>query len=97
MARQAEIPGTETKKIKELNEAAEAHRKQAKRLVSARKKMGEFNELIQQLMQKHGLEIYTDATHVPPLTIRLKQGKIKVVVEEQGGDGESDDQDADQE
>lgn len=93
MARQAEIPGTETKKIKELNEAAEAKHNLDKQISKIRKKIGEHNELIQQLMQKHGLEIYNDESHVPPLTIRLKQGKVKVVVEEQGAEG-ADDQDA---
>lgn len=75
--KQAEIPGTERKKVAELDHAAEAY-------VSARDERMELTErevearsALISVMRKHNLTVYRDEDAEPPLIVTLVPGEDK--------------------
>lgn len=91
--RQAQIPGTEGKRYKELDDAGQELHAIRKKRMKLSEKEGEAVESVLVLMRKHGLEIYRDDSVSPPLILRRKPGKEGVKVELAGG---ADDEDAEE-
>jgi len=92
MARQKQIPGTEREKpIEEIELAAEAYRKTAERLTSARKKTQETRDALIELLRKHGREQYR-AENGRIYAITLGKTKITVTDTNDGGEGDEGDE-----
>lgn len=90
--RQAEIPGTERKTVKELNDCAEAYVDVRDKRMKLTEREGEMKERLVTAMRKHGLEVYRDDDASPPLLVVLKPGKDNVrVTTADGVDGSDDD------
>lgn len=81
MARQARIPGTETKAIKEVTDAGEAYRKQRDRHKALTKSLKTAKDALVEVMKKHELKVYTDEDAVPPFTVTVTD-KSDVSLEE---------------
>lgn len=69
--RQQEIPGTERKSIKEVDDAAEVYRtardaRMKKSKIEKEKKVDLVN-----VMLKHGLSVYRDDNAVPPIIVTV--------------------------
>jgi hypothetical protein len=88
--RQARIPGTEPKRIKEVGDAAEAYVDMRDKRMKLTEKESEAKLSLIEVMKKHGLTVYKDEDAAPPLVVTLKT-KDGVKVEELGDGAESDD------
>lgn len=84
--RQAQIPGTETKKIKELDAAAESYVEQRDKRMKLTDKEKEAKAALVTVMKKHGLTVYKDEDASPPLIVTLTAGDDKVKVTQADGD-----------
>ncbi len=87
MARQARIPGTEGKTIKEVTDAGEAYRKLRDKHKTLTKSLKTSKDALVEVMRKHGLKVYTDDDAVPPFTVTVTE-KADVSVEELAADEE---------
>lgn len=75
------LPGTQTKKQKEIDDAAAVYvRHRDKRLAELKKETESHDKLVQ-VMVKHKLDVYTDEES--GRTITLKEGKTKAKVADQ--------------
>lgn len=97
--RQTEIPGTERKSIKEVDDAAEVYRAAMLARMKKGKTEKEKKDDLIKVMKKHGLNVYKDDNAVPPLVISLNStDSVKVTVlkseapgvEEDAGDDEEE-------
>lgn len=87
MARQARIPGTEAKTIKEVTDAGEAYRKLRDKHKALTKSLKTAKDALVVVMQKHGLKVYTDEDAAPPFTVTVTD-KSDVSLEELAADEE---------
>lgn len=89
--RQAEIPGTERKKVQEVDDAAEAYvDKRDRRIAAGVKEKVAKNALIA-AMKKAGLNVYRDTNVTPELVVTLSARDEVKVSEQSTGDDEGDD------
>ncbi len=75
--KQTEIPGTEKKRVDEIEDAAEALRDASDALKKATKKRDEAKDRLREAMQKHKVKTYPLEEFDPPL-----EAVIEVVHEE---------------
>lgn len=79
-ARQAEIPGTERKRVEELDHAAEAYVEARDKRMALSEDEHTAKEALIAAMRKSGLSVYRDEEADPPLTVTLTPGKDQVKV-----------------
>lgn len=79
--KQLEVPGTERKVIKEIDEAAELFLDKREVLKRAKKKHDEAEVALIAVCKKHGLTVYRDDSVTPPLVVHIAAGKEKAKVE----------------
>lgn len=80
MARQTRIPGTDSEKIKEVDDAAEGYVKARDKRMKLTEAETEAREALISVLKKHKLEVYRDDDATPPLLVTLTPGKDKVKV-----------------
>lgn len=80
MAKQQQIPGTERKTIKEIDDAAEAYVEARDKRMRLTEKEVERREALVNAMKRNGLTIYRDDSASPALLVMLKPGKDVVKV-----------------
>jgi hypothetical protein len=90
--RQLEVPGTERKKLKEANDAAEAYVDARDTRMRHTEKEVEARDALVAVMEKHHLTVYRDDEADPPLVVTLTPGKAKVKVRR----ADDDDDDAEE-
>lgn len=78
--RQAELPGVERKRIKEIDTAAEAHVIARDARMKLTEEEVETQSALIAVMKKHNLTVYRDEEAVPPLIVTLTTGKDKVKI-----------------
>ena len=98
MARQTRIPGTEGKKIKEIDRAAEKYveLRDARQAAGAKEKEAKTELLA--LMKANKLKVYQDDDAVPPLLVTITPSDFKLKVakvasddgEDNGDEGEGE-------
>jgi len=88
--KQAEIPGTERQRIKELDDAAESYVEARDERMAKTEREVEAKEALVAVMKKHDLTVYRDESTTPPLVVTLIPGVDKVKVS-QAKDDEDDD------
>ncbi len=89
--RQLEVPGTERKKLKEANDAAEAYVDARDTRMRHTTKEVEARDALVAVMKKHNLSVYRDDEVDPPLLVTLTPGVDKVKVQRLK-DGEEDEE-----
>jgi len=89
--RQIAIPGTEEKKIKELDDAAMAYVKERDERIALSRKEKTAKDALIAAMKKHGKNVYRDPDAAPPYTVTLTEGKDKIKVERDGSEDDSND------
>jgi len=92
--RQLAVPGTEGKRIKEVDDAAEDFveiRDERLKLVF---KEGEAHRKLVEAMEKHGIEIYRDDSVTPPLIVKVAKKTTAKVKREKPKDQQPDDDSA---
>lgn len=91
--RQTELPGMESKKIPELDTLMEQLFKQGKKISKLRTDIGETKAKVIELLEKHKVDAYKDATAVPPLIAKLsaKKSSVKVTAAVDVDDATADD------
>lgn len=89
MGRQQTIPGTEAKKIDEVDAAAEAYVKARDSRMRKTDLEVEAKTALIVVMQKHKLSVYKDSDAVPPLIVTLTEGEVKVKVTQAETDEEA--------
>lgn len=80
MGKQSEIPGTERKRVKEIDDAAEGYVKARDARMKLTEKEVEMRDALVEAMRKHSLSVYRDSEASPPLLVLLKEGKATVKV-----------------
>lgn len=80
MAKQTQIPGTERKTIKEIDDAAEAYVEARDKRMKLTEREVEAREALVNAMRRNGLEVYRDDSASPALLVLLKPGKDTVKV-----------------
>ena len=91
MARQGELPGTERKRIEEVETAAEAYVRVRDRRMKLSKSEKEAKDALIAVMRKHHLDVYKDTEATPPLVVRVSQTdnvKVEAVASDDDEDGE---------
>jgi hypothetical protein len=88
--RQAEIPGTERKSIKEVDDAAELYRSSRDARMKKSKIEKEKKIDLVQVMLKHGLSVYRDDNAVPPIVVTVTSKHDVKVTNIEGEEVESD-------
>lgn len=89
--KQLQVPGTENRKIKELDTAAESYVEARDKRMAHTELETETREALIAVMKKHSLTVYKDDDAVPPFIITLTPGKDKVkVTRDEGDDGDSE-------
>lgn len=89
--KQLAIPGTERRKIADINAAAEGYvDARDKRMKLTEKEVAAKDALIA-TMKQHKVDVYRDDDVDPPLVVTLKPGKDGVRVEQLEAEEESDD------
>lgn len=88
--KQLVVPGTELKKIKEVDDAAEGYVDVRDRRMKLTKKEVEAKNALIAVMEKHKLLVYRDDSASPPMLVTLVPGKagVKVSVDGAGDPGE---------
>jgi len=88
--RQQEIPGTERKSIKEVDDAAEVYRTARDvRIKKSKIEKEKKNDLVQ-VMVKHGLSVYRDDNAVPPIVVTVTTKQDVKVTNVEGEEVEQD-------
>lgn len=90
MPRQTRIPGTEGKKIKALDTAAEKYVELRDARIAAGVKEKEAKTALLTLMKENRLKVYQDDDAVPPLLVTLKPKDVELKVTKVTGDGDDD-------
>lgn len=88
--RQQEIPGTERKSIKEVDDAAEVYRNARDARMKKSKVEKEKKSDLVNVMLKHGLSVYRDDNAVPPLVVSVDVKHNVKVTNVEGEEVESD-------
>lgn len=92
--KQKQLPGFETKSIKELDDAAESYVEARDKRMKMTEKEVDAKEALIGVMKKHKLDVYRDENASPALVVTLLPGKDKVKVADAEEDaGEEDDGD----
>ena len=88
--RQGEIPGTERKTVKEIDDAAEAYLEARDKRMKLSEKEKVAKDALISVMKKHSVTVYRDDQVSPPLVVTLVPGKdgVQVRAAEDEGDGE---------
>lgn len=90
--RQAEIPGTERKVIKEVSDAAAGYVTQRDKRMKLSKKEKEAKDALIAAMKKHGVQVYRDTEAVPPFLVTVTStDTVKVETEGDGEEAAADD------
>ena len=84
IAKQPALPSLEQKTVKAVDDAAEAYQELREQAAALGKQVKAAHDALVLQMEKHGVDVYTDKTAVPPLDVRLDRrpkAKVKKVVE----------------
>jgi len=87
--KQMEIPGAERKRVKELDDAAEAYVDQRDKRMAQSEKEKDAKDALIAAMRKNDVLVYRDDDHVPPLVVTLVS-KDNVKVSEVDDDSEAE-------
>jgi ABC-type uncharacterized transport system ATPase subunit len=90
MPRQTRIPGTEGKKIKEIDKAAEKYVELRDARIAAGVKEKEAKAELLAAMKANKLKIYQDDDAVPPLLVTITPSDFKLKVAKVTGEDEED-------
>lgn len=88
--RQQEIPGTERKSIKEVDDAAEVYRTARDARMKKSKVEKEKKTDLVNVMLKHGLSVYRDDNAVPPIVVTVTERHDVKVTNIEGEEVEND-------
>jgi hypothetical protein len=87
--KQLKIPGTETKSIKEIDDAAESYIIERDKRMKLTKKEVDAKVTLIEVMKKHKLTVYKDDDSDPPVVITLTAGKDQIKVTQDESDEEA--------
>lgn len=88
--RQSEIPGTERKTIKEVEDAAEAYRDARDARMKKSKAEKEKKDALVAVMRKHSVNVYRDDAASPPLIVTLTENFAVKVTNVELGEEDAD-------